>query len=105
VLASVLNPYCWNDMKYRWWWRKLPEFWREGCYFMPGPQAPHMRRGLADFAARSLPYFRLTRVFRGLPNSDGRAPSGIHACEPGGWPWLHLGAARFMFLLFERSAG
>ena len=105
VLASVLNPYCWNDMKYPWWWRKLPEFRREGCYFMPGPQAPHMRRGLADFAARSLPYFRLTRVFRGLPDSDGRAPSGIQACGPGGWPWLYLGAARFMFLLFERSAG
>jgi SAM-dependent methyltransferase len=105
VLASVLNPYCWNDMRYPWWWRKLPEFRREGYYFMPGPQAPHMRRGLADFAARSLPYFRLTRVFRGLPNSDGRAPSGIPACGPGGRPWLHLGAARFMFLLFERNAG
>jgi SAM-dependent methyltransferase len=104
VLASVLNPYCWNDMRYRWWWRKLPELRREGCYFMPGPQAPHMRRGLADFAARSLPYFRLTRVFRGLPDSDGRAPSGIHACGPGGWPWLLLGAARFMFLLFEKNA-
>jgi SAM-dependent methyltransferase len=93
VLASVLNPYCWNDMKYPWWWRKLPEFRREGCYFMPGPQA------------RSLPYFRLTHVFRGLPDSDGRAPSAIQARGPGGWPWLHLGAARFMFLLFERSAG
>jgi SAM-dependent methyltransferase len=105
VLASVLNPYCWSDMRYRWWWRKLPELRREGCCFMPGPQAPHMRRGLADFAARSLPYFRLTRVFRGLPDSDGRAPSEIHAGGPGGWrPWLHLGAARFMFLLFEKNA-
>jgi SAM-dependent methyltransferase len=102
VLASVLNPFHWADMKYRWWWRKLPEIRRKGHYFMPGPQAPHMRRNLADFAARSLPYFRLTRVFRGLPISAGRLSNGI-GVSGGGGAWLHLGSARFMFLLFEKN--
>jgi SAM-dependent methyltransferase len=105
VLASVLNPFHWEEMKYRWWWRRLPELWREGHYFMPGPQAPHMRRRLGDFAARSLPYFRLTRVFRGLPISAGRRSSGMRGSAPGRSAWLHHGSARFMFLLFEKTRG
>jgi SAM-dependent methyltransferase len=105
VLASVLNPLFWNDMKYRWWWRKLPELWREGCYFMPGPQAPHVRRGVADFAARSLPYFRLMRVFRGLPLPAGQLSNGIGVAGAGRGAWLPLGTARFMFLLFEKADG
>ena len=23
VLASVLNPFHWEDMKHRWWWRRF----------------------------------------------------------------------------------
>jgi SAM-dependent methyltransferase len=105
VLASVLNPFHWEDMKHRWWWRRFPELRREGHYFMPGPQAPHMRRSLADFAARSLPHFRLTRVFRGLPVSAGRLSNGIRVTGAGRGAWLHLGSARFMFLLFEKNRG
>lgn len=102
VLASVINPYCWDDMKHRWWWRKLPSLWRSGSYLMAGPQAPHLRRGLADFAAQSLPYFRLTRVFRGLPGSSGHLSEGMGAASARRCAWLHLRRARFMFLLFGR---
>jgi SAM-dependent methyltransferase len=102
VLASVINPYCWNDMKYRWWWRRLPALWRSGYYVMPGPQAPHVRRGLADFTAQSLPYFRLTHIFRGLPGSSGHLSEGLGVVSARRFAWLHLRGARFMFLLFER---
>jgi SAM-dependent methyltransferase len=79
VLASVLNPFFLEDLKSRFWWRSLPRLWREGHYYMPGPQAPHMRRRAADFAALSAPHFKLTRIVR-------RA------------------TARFMFLLFEKTS-
>jgi SAM-dependent methyltransferase len=102
VLASVLNPYCWDDMKYRWWWRKLPELWRRGYYVMPGPQAPHVRRGLADFAAQSLPYFNLTRVFRGVPGPSGHLLQGMGVGGARRLAWLHLRRARFMVLLFRK---
>jgi SAM-dependent methyltransferase len=102
VLASVINPYCWDDMKYRWWWRKLPSLWRSGYYLMPGPQAPHLRRGLADFAAQSLPYFSLTHIFRGLPERSGRSSEGMGVVSARRYAWLHLRRARFMFLLFGK---
>ena len=85
VLASVLSPYFVGDIRYRWWWRNAPRLWRDGHFFMPGPQAPHMRRRLADFSALSSPYFKLARVFRG-----------------GRYAWLPAATSRFMFLLFEK---
>jgi SAM-dependent methyltransferase len=105
VLASVINPYSWDDMKYRWWWRRLPELWRHGFYVMPGPQAPHVRRGLAHLAAHAFPYFRLARVFRGLPAASGGMQGGIDAATARRFACLHLRGARFMFLLFDKREG
>jgi SAM-dependent methyltransferase len=99
ILASVINPYYRGDMKCRWWWRRLPELWRRGCYFMPGPQAPHMRRGLADFALQSSPHFKLTRVFAGYL---GGPPAGVVPTRARLADWWHLRRGRFIFLQFDK---
>jgi SAM-dependent methyltransferase len=102
VLASVLSPYFIGDMRYRWWWLNAPRLWRDGHYFMPGPQAPHMRRRLADFIALSSPYFKLTRVFRGLPAYRAQHSDGANARSGGRNAWFRAATSRFMFLLFEK---
>jgi SAM-dependent methyltransferase len=102
VLISVLNPFFTGDMKLRWWWRSLPRLWRDGHYFMPGPQAPHFRRRLANFNALSAPYFRLIRVFRGLPPYFARHSRGVDFSRGSAYAWLHVATSRFMFLLFEK---
>jgi SAM-dependent methyltransferase len=91
VLASVLNPYFIGDLKLRWWWRSAPHLLRRGHYFMPGPQAPHHRRRVANFAAVSAPHFRLARVFPGVRNHSGL-----------GARLQHL-TCRYLFLLFEKT--
>jgi SAM-dependent methyltransferase len=103
VLASVLSPYFIGDMRYRWWWRNAPRLWRDGRFFMPGPQAPHMRRRLADFIALSSPYFELAGVFRGLPAYRAQHSNGVNASSGSRYAWLHAATSRFMFLLFERQ--
>jgi SAM-dependent methyltransferase len=103
VLASVLSPYFIADMRYRWWWRNAPRLWRDGHYFMPGPQAPHMRRRLADFIALSSPYFKLAHVFRGLPAYRAQHSGGVNAGGGGRYAWLGAATSRFMFLIFERQ--
>jgi SAM-dependent methyltransferase len=103
VLASVLCPYFIDDMKHRSWWRSAPRLWRRGYCFMPGPQAPHMRRSIANFRALSSPYFRLARVFRGLPPRPGQSQSGVDARSAGPRAWWEVAASRFMFLLFEKQ--
>ena len=102
LLASVLNPYFVGDMKFRWWWRNTLRLWRDGHFFMPGPQAPHFRRRLANFVALSSPYFRLTRVFGGLTSYRGQHSIGVDVSRGGRNAWLHVATSRFMFLLFER---
>jgi SAM-dependent methyltransferase len=103
VLASVLTPYYIADMRSRWWWRRAPSLWLNGQFFVPGGQAPpHTRRGLADFGRHSLPYFRLTRVFPGLPPSRQRHSKGIDVRGGNRSAWLHLAGSQFMFLLFEK---
>jgi SAM-dependent methyltransferase len=103
VLASVLNPFFMEEMRFRWWWRILPRLLRDGHFFAPGPQAPHVRRRLADFGASSSPYFRLARVFRGLPPYWGDHSDGVDMSRAGRYAWLHVATSRFMFLLFERT--
>lgn len=82
VLASVLNPFYFGDLRYRWWWRNAMRIWRHGRFFVQGTQARIHRRRRADFAVQGMPYFALRRVYRGLPMSR-----------------------RFVFLLFERRPG
>jgi SAM-dependent methyltransferase len=102
VLASVLSPYFIGDIRYRWWWRNAPRLWRDRHFFMPGPQAPHMRRRLADFSALSSPYFKLVRVFRGLPSFLAQHSNGVDVSSGSRYAWLPAATSRFMFLLFEK---
>jgi SAM-dependent methyltransferase len=102
VLASVLSPYFIGDMRYRWWWRNAPRLWRDGHYFMPGPQAPHIRRRLADFIALSSPYFKLASVFRGLPSYRAQHSGGVNSSSGSRYAWCRAATSRFMFLLFEK---
>jgi SAM-dependent methyltransferase len=91
VLASVLNPYCRDDLKFRWWWRNAPRLFRNGHAFMPGPQAPHYLRRPRNFGAMSAPHFRLVRTF---PGARG-----------GGWStWPRRVTCRYLFLLFEKTS-
>jgi hypothetical protein len=89
-------------MKYRWWWRTAPRLWRDGRVFLPGPQAPHYRRRLADFSTVSAPYFRLARVFRGLSPYRKQHSNGVDFSRGRRYAWLHATTSRFMFLLFEK---
>ncbi len=103
VLASVINPWFIGDMRHLWWWRIAPRLWRDGHFFMPGPQAPHTRRPAAAFGVCGEPYFKLTQVLRGLPARGGHAAAECNARPRRSDPWFRLAAARFMFLLFERT--
>ena len=107
VLASVLNPCFAGDMRLRWWWRSAPQLWRTGCFFMPGPQAPHYRRRPANLNALSSPYFRLVRIFRGPPSvlwqqRKQQLPQGVDFRRGGSYGWLHAIRSRYLFLLFEK---
>jgi SAM-dependent methyltransferase len=102
VLASVLNPYYVGDMRYRWWWRNAPRLWRHGSFAVPGAQAPIVRRRLADFSARAAPFFKLERVFRGLPASRMPRMNGIDVRGGVGYTWTRLTTSRFLFLLFRK---
>lgn len=102
VLASVLSPYFVGNLKYGWWWRNAWRLWREGYFAVPGAQAPIVRRRLADFAVRSAPHFRLTRVFRGLPPLQERDFAGVDAGRDSLPTALYVSTCRFMFLLFEK---
>jgi SAM-dependent methyltransferase len=102
VVASVLNPCFIGEMRFRWWWRGVPQLWRTGELFMPGPQAPHYRRRLANFSELSAPHFRLTRAFPALALHRNRHTKGVDAARRGPWAWPHLATSRYMFLLFEK---
>jgi SAM-dependent methyltransferase len=102
VLASVLSPYFVGDLKYSWWWRNALRLWRDGHFFVQGAQARITRRRLADFAAQSAPYFKLQRVFRGLPPSSKRDADGVDVSGGARYAGLHMSRCRFMFLLFEK---
>jgi len=104
VLASVLNPYFRGDLKYGWWWRNTLRLWRNGHYCVPGAQAPIVRRRLAEFASQSAPYFKLQRVYRGLPPRSVSEANGIDMSRGGRYAWLHVSTCQFMFLLFSKHA-
>jgi SAM-dependent methyltransferase len=103
VLASVLTPCFIADMKSAWWWRNAPGLWLNGHFFVSdGPAPPHTRRRLADFGRRSLPYFRLTQVFPGLPPNRRLHSAGIAVRGGAVSAYLRLARSQFMFLLFEK---
>jgi len=100
VLANVLTPWFLGELRYPAWWRGAPRLWRDRELFMPGPQAPYYRRLLGHFRKVSAPYFRLSRLFRGMPPTRGRHASGVDPNHS--LAWLHVAGCRYMFLLFEK---
>jgi SAM-dependent methyltransferase len=102
VLASVLNPYFCGDLRYSWWWKNALRLWRSGHFSVPGAQAPIVRRRLGDFSAQSAPYFKLERVFPGLPSNQAQRPNGVDIRRGYRYTWTRLTTCRFMFLLFQK---
>ncbi|GAB3787916.1 class I SAM-dependent methyltransferase [Dyella agri] len=80
VLASLLNPYCLGDARYRWWRANLLNLVRRGHYAIPSESRIH-RFAPRIVARAAMPYFRLERL----------APRG-----------LGLASELYMFLLFRR---
>jgi SAM-dependent methyltransferase len=106
VLAGVLSPYFLESWKSPRSWRNAWLLWSKGHLFMPGPQAPHHLRRLANFSDLCAPYFRLSRVFRGLPPAGNQHSSGIDFTQARArrYAWLHLLTCRYTFLLFEKGS-
>jgi SAM-dependent methyltransferase len=102
VLASVLNPYFLGDLRYSWWWKNAPRLWRSGHFSVAGAQAPIVRRRLGNFSAQCAPYFKLERVFPGLPSNDARGANGVDVSSGQRGAWTRLTRCRFMFLLFQK---
>lgn len=80
VLASLLNPYCLADARYRWWRADLLNLVRRGHYAIPSESRIH-RFAPRIVARAAAPHFRLERL----------APRG-----------LGLAYELYMFLLFRR---
>jgi SAM-dependent methyltransferase len=92
ILASVLSPFFFGDMRTRWWWRGAPRLLWDGELFLAGPQAPYYRRLLRNFRSASAPHFRVSRVFQGIDMQRG-----------GRFAWLNAARCRYMFILFEKT--
>lgn len=103
LLASVLSPYFIGDLRYGWRWRGLVGQWRTGKLVVSGTHGSIIRRRLSLFASDCAPWFRLERVFRGLPPRDPWEAAGVHYAYSPRTAWLHLTRCRFMFLLFRRD--
>jgi SAM-dependent methyltransferase len=103
VLASVLSPYFLGDLKYGWRWRGMLEEWRTGELLSPGAPGHVIRRHLPVFSAACAPWFRLERVFRGLPPRDATEGAGMDFSLSSCAAWLHLTRCRYMFLLFRKQ--
>lgn len=103
LLASVLSPYYLGDLRYGWRWRGMLEEWRTGRLFSPGAPGDVIRRRLPVFIADCVPWFRLERVFRGLPPCDATEAAGMDVTQHSRTLWLRLTRCRYMFLLFRRQ--
>ena len=104
LLASVLSPYFLGDLRFAWRWRGMVDLCRTGTLTVPGAHGNIIRRRLPVFADECTPWFRLERVFRGLPLREGGEASGIDLALESRTAWLHLTGCRFMFLLFRSQS-
>jgi SAM-dependent methyltransferase len=103
LLASVLSPYFLGDLTLGWRWRGMIGQLRTGRLTVAGAQGNIIRRCLRVFAAECAPWFRLERVFRGLPPRDATEAEGVDFARRPQTAWLRLTHCRFMFLLFRRQ--
>jgi SAM-dependent methyltransferase len=103
LLASVLSPYFIGDLRFGWRLRGAIGQWRTGKLVLPGARGYIIRRCLRVLAADCSPWFRLERVFRGLPPRSAGEAAGIDFALNSRTAWLHLIRCRYMFLLFRRE--
>jgi SAM-dependent methyltransferase len=103
LLASVLSPYFLGDLTLGWRWRGMLEQLRTGTLTVRGARGNIIRRCLGVFAADCAPWFRLERVFRGLPPRHATEATGIDFVLRSRTAWLRLTRCRYMFLLFRRQ--
>jgi SAM-dependent methyltransferase len=103
LLASVLSPYFLGDLTFGWRWRGMIGQCRTGRLIVPGARGNIIRRCLRVFGADCAPWFRLERVFRGLPPRTAAEAAGIDFAHSSRSAWLRLTRCRFMFLLFRRE--
>ena len=103
LLASVLSPYFYGDLTLGWRWRGMLAQLRTGRLTVAGAQGNITRRCLRVFAAECAPWFKLERVFRGLPPRHASEAAGIDFALRPQTAWLRLTRCRFMFLLFRRQ--
>lgn len=102
LLASVLSPYFLGDLRFGWRWSGMIGQWRTGTLRVAGAKGNITRRRLPVFAAECAPWFRLERVFRGLPPRHAGEAAGIDFAQRPRTAWLRLTRCRYMFLLFRR---
>jgi SAM-dependent methyltransferase len=84
VIASVLNPWSLHDVRYAWWWRNQPRYWRRGEYSIAGPGYRIHRRSMFVLARAAGAHFTLVDS-RPKLLAPGRVMSG------------------FLFAVFERN--
>jgi SAM-dependent methyltransferase len=84
LLLSVLNPYFFGDIQYRWWWRNAIRMLRRGEYSVAGGRGPIYRRSPQRFKYLAEPYFTLRSVMGGLPR------------------WPSLASSQYLFLVFDK---
>lgn len=102
LLASVLSPYFVGDLRFGWRWGGMLGQCRTGKLVVRGARGDIIRRRLAVFAADSAPWFRLERVYRGLPPRNAAEAAGTDFARSPRTAWLRLTHCRYMFLLFRR---
>lgn len=102
VLASVLNPICLEDLRYRWWWRNIGTLFGGGQYAIEGSHGPIYRRPLSHYAKCAAPCFRLTRVFPSSPAALVRLAANPSRFLKTRASPLAFAMSRYVILLFER---
>lgn len=95
LLASVLNPGYFRDMRYGWWWANRWNYWRSGQFKVSGRHGRVWRRSCTVFGRCAEPFFRLQSVRPGLLQGQTvslRFPRS-----------LALRRSQYLLLLFERQ--
>lgn len=103
VLASVLNPFCAGDMRYRWWWKNAGKLVAKGSYAVDGAQAPIRRWSPVSLASEVAPMFVVEAIFAGSAKdaADDSLPRKIRMSSVRDWP--AIASSQFLFLLFKAN--
>lgn len=113
VVASVLNPFFWQDIIHSQWWRPCLRGLRTGYVSCVGDYVSHYRHLVSRIARAARPHFRLIRqasvgAFLRYDIGEhiwGEPRSLAEKIEARGWgafPVRHLG--KYLFLVFQRVA-